>query len=766
MDLQSRPRSLFCAVRSRLQRVMWILMVVFLLTALLPACSNNLNNNTGSSNTDTETGSEDISPTQTPKSKNRPTSTPGDAPESNSSSSTGQNDNTWTVMLYEDADDEVLEEDMFYDLNEAELAGSSDQVTIVAQVDRYKGGFKGSQNWTSARRYLIQQDDDYETLGSEMLEDLGEVNMADGATLVNFITWAVENYPAGHYVLVLSDHGSGWPGGWTDASAAEDSSTPLSEGFGDMLFLNEIEDALAQVQQQGAVTKFDLIGFDACLMAQVEVMAAVQPYARYAVFSEETEPSLGWAYTAFLSRLKENPAMQPSELAASIVDSYIEEDLMVTDDTARSAYAERAYGERNLSADEVSRSEMKSVTLTAVDLEAAPILWEAIDRFALALPDMEEKTVAAARKYARSFENIFSDISSNGDPYIDLGSFAKVVHNGPRPQNVLDAASGLVDALDKVIIAEKHGSQKKGAMGLSIYFPNAKLFKNEVSGYDTYTSTARTFAAATLWDDYLTFFYTGQPIEQSSQGPEKDAEIIAPGAGEMTISPIELDTDTAAIGEPVNLQTVIQGDSVGYIYIFTGYYDEESDAVLIVDIDFLDSEVIRDVDGVVFPDWQEQGQVTVDFDWEPYQYMLDDGETQVPALLMPDTYGAGTEDTLYTVDGYYLANGESEKRYATLTFDGDGNLVQMVAFEGIEAAGAVREVLPEPGDQFTVLDQWYDLSTDNEDIIYQEGETLTFGDTPITWTDAEAPTGAYILGIIAEDFEGNTVEEYARVEVQ
>ena len=36
----------------------------------------------------------------------------------------------WLVMLYQNADDEVLEQDIFIDLNEAEWVGSSDAVTV------------------------------------------------------------------------------------------------------------------------------------------------------------------------------------------------------------------------------------------------------------------------------------------------------------------------------------------------------------------------------------------------------------------------------------------------------------------------------------------------------------------------------------------------------------------------------------------------------------------------------------------------------------
>jgi hypothetical protein len=50
--------------------------------------------------------------------------------------------------------------------------------------------------------------------------DLGEADMADGSTLVDFVTWTVQNYPADRYMLIMSDHGMGWPGGWSDPAPA------------------------------------------------------------------------------------------------------------------------------------------------------------------------------------------------------------------------------------------------------------------------------------------------------------------------------------------------------------------------------------------------------------------------------------------------------------------------------------------------------------------------------------------------------------------
>ena len=57
------------------------------------------------------------------------------------------------------------------------------------------------------------------------------------------------------------------------------------------------------------IDAFELVGFDACLMGQLEVMSGIAPHAKYAVGSEETEPSLGWSYAGFLTALTENTAM-------------------------------------------------------------------------------------------------------------------------------------------------------------------------------------------------------------------------------------------------------------------------------------------------------------------------------------------------------------------------------------------------------------------------------------------------------------------------
>src|SRR5690242_13410563 len=65
----------------------------------------------------------------------------------------------WTVIVYSDADDDILEQDLLLDINEMELVGSNTEMNIVVQVDRAEGAFTGDGDWTDTRRLFITQDD-------------------------------------------------------------------------------------------------------------------------------------------------------------------------------------------------------------------------------------------------------------------------------------------------------------------------------------------------------------------------------------------------------------------------------------------------------------------------------------------------------------------------------------------------------------------------------------------------------------------------------
>ncbi len=683
---------------------------------------------------------------------------------------------TWTVMLYEDADDKVLEQDIYLDLNEAERVGSNDRVRIVAQMDRFKAGFRGDGDWSDARRYYITFDRDLQRVRSQEVESLGEVNMSDGATLADFVTWAVENYPADKYALILSDHGLGWPGGWSDDAPGKgrvtvDRNIPLVGVLGDQLYLNELDQTLAKIRSQAGIDKFELIGMDACLMGHIEVLAALAPHARYAVVSQETEPALGWAYTSFLGKLAQNPSMDGAEMSKSIVQSYIDDDQRIVDDQARAEMVGRGspmgslYG--SVSAEQVAQEMEQNVTLTAVALASVPALMNSVNELAFQLQNTRQQEVAKARSYAQSFTSIFG---SNVPPsYIDLGNFVGLLKQVTKNRDVAAAADGVLATLQDAVIAEKHGDKKAGATGVSIYFPNSQIYQHPAAGAQSYTAIANRFAQQSLWDDFLAFHYTGRSF-QAGQGavvaPERGATVRGPGTGAIQVGPIKLSDTVAAPGRPVVLSAKISGDNIGYIYFFTGFYDKQANSIFVADQDYLQSGETRKIDGVYYPDWG-QGAFNLEFEWEPLMYAITDGKNSVEAALMPETYGAELADTVYTVDGVYTYADGGDQRHARLYFR-DGELRQVFGFTGEGGNGAPREIVPQRGDQVIVLQKWLDLDARGRVVrtATQQTDALTFGNQMFRWKELDAAAGDYVVGFIITDLDGNTQTAYTKVTVE
>ncbi len=684
---------------------------------------------------------------------------------------------TWLVMLYQDADDQVLEQDIYVDLNEAERIGSTDNLHIVAQVDRYRGGYQGDGNWTSTKRFYVTQDADLTRVRSQQIADLGEANMSDGATLVDFVSWAVESFPADKHVLILSDHGMGWPGGWSDQDplGRGDPSIPLAARLGDELYLMEMDDALQAIRDRTGLGQFEMIGLDACLMGHLEVFATLAPHARYAVASQETEPALGWAYTSFLEALARNPSIDGAELGRLIVDSYIDEDQRIVDDQARAELLRGGSPMGGLmglfgppSAAQVAQQLGQSSTLTAVDLSALPGLVDSVNELAYTLQGANQSQVARARTYAQTFTSVFGP--QVPPSYIDLGHFVLLLQREGGNRQVTQAGDQVLAALNQAVIAEKHGPRKPGATGISVYFPNSALYGSPLTGPRSYTAIARRFSEASLWDDYLAFHYTGRPFERSAAGlviPEAGAALRGPGTGQIALSPLSLSDGVNAPGRPVLLSTDVQGENIGYAYLFVGFLDQTSGSIFVADRDYLESAETREIDGVYYPVWPEGGEFTLEFEWEPVVFAIDDGVDKVVALFTPASYGATFEEAVYTVDGIYTYADGGESRYARLYFS-DGYLRRVFGFTGEGGTGSPREIIPQAGDQFTVLEHWLDADASGGAIqaATLEGDTLTFGDQMFAWKTLDAAPGPYVVGFVVEDLDGNAYQVYQQITVE
>jgi hypothetical protein len=718
-------------------------------------------------------------PLPLPRRTPTPTSTPSGG-EAIGAPVEGINGQKWLVLLYQDADDKVLEQDIYVDLNEDEKVGSGNGVQIVAQIDRFQGGYRGDGNWTGAKRFYVTQDDDLTRVHSQQVADLGEINMSDPQTLVDFVTWGIKTYPADKVVLILSDHGEGWPGGFTDgdsessSTSGTDRSIPMEAQLGNQLYLMQLDQALGEIQAATGLKQFEMVGLDACLMAQLEVLSAIEPHARYAVVSEETEPSLGWAYTNFLSALQAHPDMSTADLTKQIVQGYVQNDERIVDDQARADLLRQGsplgglFGDTGgASAAQLARQMGQDITLSAIDLAALPELNDSVNDLAFALQGEKQPLVARARTYAQSFTNIFGD--SVPPPYIDLANFVQLLKQESSNANVGKAANRVLAALNQAVIAEKHGPQKPGARGVALYFPNSDLYRSPVAGPQSYTAIAGRFAKESLWDDFLAFHYTNRRFERGAGGvavPQRGTTISAPGAGQITVSPITLSAKTAAPGQPVTLSTKISGQNLGYVYLFAGYYDQASNSIYVADTDYLASSDTREIDGIYYPDWGN-GSFTMKFAWEPIVFALSDGQKSVPALLTPQAYGASSAEAVYTVDGTYTYADGGDTRYARLYLS-NGTLRQVFGFTGENGTGAPHEIIPQAGDTFTILDRWMDLDAQGKVVreATQAGDTLTFGDQMFTWKEMDAAAGDYLVGFIVSDLDGTKSEVYTRVSVR
>jgi hypothetical protein len=685
-------------------------------------------------------------------------------------------DQTWTVMLYQDADDKVLEHDIYFDLNEVERVGSTDRVNMIAQMDRFRGGFSDDGNWTGAGRFYVTKDDDLTHVRSKVLADLGEINMSDTKNLVDFVTWTMKEYPADKYALILSDHGMGWPGALTDgdSQARVSSSIPLAGALGNLMYLQDLDKALGQIRSQAGLDKFELIGLDACLMSHIEVYDALAPHARYAVASQEVEPALGWAYTGFLSELVQNPDMSGADLGQLIVHTYIQDDQRIVDDQARAEYMQKGTSMGSLfdmlgapSSQDLTQQMEESVTLSAVDLEAIPQVVSSINNLTVALAEVDPNAVARAKSYAQSFTSIFGQ--QVPPSYVDLGNLVQLANKFSQDANVTSAAKDVVASVNSAVLAEKHGAKKPGATGISIYFPISQLYRSPVAGPQSYTAVAKRFAEDSSWDEFLAYFFTGKPFEPTTRSvtvPDTTVGFAAPGAGGVQVGPVLLSGKVAAPGEPVTMRAKVTGENAGYAYIFAGYIDKASNSIYVSDMDYLESPNSREVGGVYYPDWGDTGSFTLEFDWEPLTFAITDGTTTAQALLMPRSYGATPEEAVYTVDGIYtFVDGTTSS--ARLYFS-NGFMRKVLGFNSLDFTGAPHEITPETGDKFTVLERWMDVNSQGGQtkIATQEGKTLMFGAENFTWKTLDAAVGDYVIGFIVEDLDGNSYESYAAVEVQ
>ena len=290
-------------------------------------------------------------------------------------------------------------------------------------------------------------------------ENAGNAAMVKPETLTSFIKYCAQNFPANRNMLIFWDHGGGSLSGY--------GYDEKNAGAGSMT-LDGINTAL-----KNADVKFDVIGFDACLMATVENGLMLSQYGDYMIASEESEPGVGWYYTNWLTKLGANTSMKTVTLGKTIVDDFID----VCNQQCRG----------------------QATTLSITDLaELETTVPDKLTAFSTATNSSIQKeytTVSRARNNTREFAQ-----SSRIDQ-IDLTHFAMNLGTQEGKE--------LAQALDGAVKYNRFSGGMSNAYGLSIYFPYKKTAN--------VSQALRTYKAIGMNTEYMRCIQEFASMEVSGQ---------------------------------------------------------------------------------------------------------------------------------------------------------------------------------------------------------------------------------------------------------
>jgi catechol 2,3-dioxygenase-like lactoylglutathione lyase family enzyme len=305
----------------------------------------------------------------------------------------------WTVMVFLNAANN-LEAFGVEDLNEMEKVGSSREVNIVVELarhypelksppvvssyfynplaERHRVFYYGLDNEPGVSRYYVLKDDDDVLIRSVLKAKGPKGDAGRPESLTDFARWAIEHYPAEHYALVVWNHGAGWSGVSYDDNTRHGMDLP-----GVRTAMEQICAALGEDRH------VDVLDFDACLMATLEVGYELKDTVDYLVASQAVEPGDGMPYDDYLKWLVTYPSAPPVSFAKAMVDSYV-----------------RSYAPRGSQVEGENSNFFE--TKSAIRLSRVQAMREAVDRVAdlllerpALLGEVTEQVMSDVRRFGR-----------------------------------------------------------------------------------------------------------------------------------------------------------------------------------------------------------------------------------------------------------------------------------------------------------------------------------------------------------------------------
>lgn len=592
-------------------------------------------------------------------------------------------DGSWAIYWYLCGSDlETNHGCATIDLQEMLEVQLPENVTVVIQT----GGANVWQNElmdaSKLQRWV------YNSQGLQLVHEEASANMGDAQTLYDFLHYASTNYPADKTAVTFWNHGGGSVSG-----------AAFDEIYGlDSLDLAEMYQAFDAVwPATAAAPALELVGFDTCLMATIDVAAVFQNFAKYLVASEEVEPGNGWLYSGWLGALAADPTMEGDDLGIAICNTYFEGcEAAGTQDQA---------------------------TLSLTDLRKLDPLLEAYEAFgqeAFVAATQDPSFFAQLGRAAAQSENYGGNTKEQGyTNMVDLGHLAR------QTAWMLPSAQNVSDALAACVVYQVGGIYRSEATGLSCYYS----YNGDISDFNGYIGVGTGVAFKHLY----AYGLTGELAEGgdeylASLDIQELPKILTLADMDWDGVPLELNEDGSAVltlGSEAN--NILAGIGFSLYYV-----DEANDSMMLLGTD---NDIIADWDNGVFCDNFRGVWGAID-----------------GCLVYMELSFEGEDYNLYSVP--ILLNGEAYNLQVVYDFTEEGWSI-LGASQGLDESGmASKELrLLEEGDVITTIWKMASYSGDDEFQMYTASELTVTAET--SFGEAALPDGSYCLVFEMRDSTGN-----------
>ena len=614
----------------------------------------------------------------------------------------------WTVAVYV-AGDNDLEKFALLDLQEME-SGLSGSVNVIALIDRAEGYDASHGDWTNARVYRVTPDRDKNRIDSTLIAETGELNMGDPDVLAAFLERTLRAFPARRNALVLWDHGGGW------ALHATDHAAPGTSDGVDHLTLPELSRGIRDALSAVDVAKLDLIGFDMCLMAQLETAYELAPVTEVLVASQATEPGDGWPYDTVLGAFADTSS-STSAIASRIVDVF----------------------------DDFYRARNESITtLSAYDLQHLPLFGKRLSTLLDRLDDsiLEQWPDISRSMYFAEGYAARTDLqrTKNALASVDVMDLLRRMQTNADRFPAAELGS-LESAHRKLVINSKVSAMRRLSSGLAIYAPVSASVFNDAE----YAQLA--INSQSEWPKFLRSLHAQQT---------KSARAPVLGEFQLVDWKAEREIDSAKPLNTHGVQYVVDGQNLLALTGLKGVWDESREGINVVHrAGIVDAnwsvrarETAADRFDLLVPKFKDGKNVIVT-DTPGYRYLVADGSGSAFYATIDESGATGDHITVPVVF-HHPDSGDVD---GTIYFHPEWWYAVAVELQIVQPNGnsVLRQIKPSASDEFTLLFEY--LGRDGT-RGYKRGERVRWNNGPELILNLDPP-GDYVFGVVAETIGGH-----------